>query len=267
MKNIIKKIIFYYKTILESIKTLLSEKFLSRIFLIIFIAIFIYQLYPCPEMEVNFDEDIKKVESLKAKYKKPIYNETIVENNNDNKNEKVSVESSSSETKSNDAEKKSDDKETSPDNAEYKIDFDNIEYVTYTNDRFNFSAEYPSFLEEQEIAKWPLNAHCSQFLSKGNEIFLEFSGYNNALSKSTEEMFNSRKENIDEEISYEALFDKSFVLSWEKDGYIFYTYTVVGTSSYDGFTISYRKELEEELNAIIEHIYKSFKAENTDNAY
>lgn len=264
MKKIIKKIILKYEETLNIIKESNLNKYVSIILFIMFVTVFLYQnyIYIGKVKKANFSEDIKNAEKIKEKYEKINYNQIVIDSS-----ENTNEETNYSEEENKEEEKVLDNKEeVSSDNEENtQIDFNNIEYVTYTNNRFNFSAEYPSFLEKQENS-WPLNAHGSQFLSQGNEISLSFSGSNNSLSQSTEQMYNDAKKGI-EEISYEALFDKSFVLSWEKDGRIFYKYTVVGTGSYDSFTINYEKDLEEELNGIIEHIYKSFKAEHTDKAY
>lgn len=272
MKKIIKKIVLKYKETLNIIKEANLNKYLSIVLFIMFVTVFLYENYVYLEEveKVNFSEDIKNAENLKEKYGKINYNQIVVDSSNnkdDNTNEETNYSEEGEGKENNGEEKTLDNKEESysKDEESTKIDFNNIEYVIYNNDRFNFSAEYPSFLEKQE-SSWPLNVHGSQFLSKENEICLNFSGYNNALAESTEQMYNDEKKGI-EGISYEALFDNSFVLSWEKDGRIFYKYTVVGTGSYDSFTINYEKDLEEELNAIIEHIYKSFKAEHTDEVY
>ena len=84
-----------------------------------------------------------------------------------------------------------------------------------------------------------------------NTVCLKAYGLNNVLSQTTKDYFESNKESIGVDISYEALFDNSYILSWEENNLIYYQYTVVGTGCFNAFCISYPKEEKEKFINII----------------
>lgn len=131
-----------------------------------------------------------------------------------------------------------------------------INYLKYGNARFGFSIDYPDFLTESTES---MNGDGVTLTNLENTVCLKAYGLNNVLSQTTKDYFESNKESIDVDISYEALFDNSYILSWEENNLIYYQYTVVGTGCFNAFCISYPKEEKEKFDEIVSTIYNSFE--------
>ncbi len=131
-----------------------------------------------------------------------------------------------------------------------------INYLKYGNARFGFSIDYPDFLTESTES---MNGDGVTLTNLENTVCLKAYGLNNVLSQTTKDYFESNKESIGVDISYEALFDNSYILSWEENNLIYYQYTVVGTECFNAFCISYPKEEKEKFDEIVSTIYNSFE--------
>lgn len=149
-------------------------------------------------------------------------------------------------------------------NSNQNISSENISYLKYGNARFGFIIDYPDFLTE---ARESMNGDGVTLTNPENTVCLKAYGLNNVLSQTTKDYFESDKESIDVDIAYEALFDNSYILSWEDNGLIYYKYTVVGTGCYNGFYISYPKEEKEKFDEIVSTIYNSFKTGDLTEAH
>ncbi|MEI3337903.1 MAG: YARHG domain-containing protein [Clostridium sp.] len=131
-----------------------------------------------------------------------------------------------------------------------------INYFKYGNARFGFSIDYPDFLTESTES---MNGDGVTLTNLENTVCLKAYGLNNVLSQTTKDYFESNKESIGVDISYEALFDNSYILSWEENNLIYYQYTVVGTGCFNAFCISYPKEEKEKFDEIVTTIYNNFE--------
>lgn len=135
-------------------------------------------------------------------------------------------------------------------NSEYS----NITYKNYKNTRYGFSIDYPEFLIEQEP---PTNNDGRVFKNDKGTVSLVASGSNNILNYTAESEFNKKVSEFSN-ITYKNLSDRSYVISWNVDGKIYYNCSVFGEGSMNTFTIEYLESDSEIFNNITSRLYDSF---------
>lgn len=136
-------------------------------------------------------------------------------------------------------------------------------YVRYTNERYGFSIDYPSFL----VVKSPsASGDGITMKTADNSVELTVWGSNNSLDQSVTSVYNeSIKEH--KNISFKTQSENWFVISWQDGDRIFYQKTVIGTGSINGFVISYPFSQNKTFDPIITELSSNFKTPLTDSAH
>lgn len=176
--------------------------------------------------------------------------------------EKTQIENKKEEEEKEEAEKEDDTKVEVP-KLEITNNYGDFNYKTYTNSRFGFSIEYPSFLDNEKGSQ---NNDGKVFSTLDNRVVLTISGYNNVLNESAATNY----ENIIKEkanVTYKTLGNKSYVVSWEENEIVHYYNQVVGEGSVNTFHIKYPKKDIEMFNEIVTRLYNSFKTPAIDKAW
>lgn len=131
-----------------------------------------------------------------------------------------------------------------------------IGYYTYTNERFGFSIDYPSFLTPGPP---PENNDGLEFKSADGMVSFAASGSNNALFYTIEDLYNNQLNYIGVNPSYKHLGSNNYALSWEENGMIHYSYKILGEGSMNTFVFIYPSSKKEYYDPIVNRIYNSFK--------
>lgn len=135
-------------------------------------------------------------------------------------------------------------------------------YNTYINGRYGFSVDYPNNFE---IGTPPANGDGLHFTSKDGKATLTAYGSNNVMDETAKSLYNQEVAGI-KEISYQFFKDNWFVLSWIDNGTVYYTRTMVGPGSINSFEFTCPKDQLDQYYDAIEHISKSFKKGNIEEA-
>ena len=130
----------------------------------------------------------------------------------------------------------------------------NITYKTYTNKRFGFSIDYPSNLIPGTP---PANGDGLEFTSTDG-VTLVASGGHNALSKTIQQSYSERINQLHVKPTYTHLNNNSYIISWQENGMITYSYSILGTASSNGFSLTYPASEKEYYTDVVDRIYKSF---------
>lgn len=128
-------------------------------------------------------------------------------------------------------------------------------YNKYENPRYGFSIEYPSFLTEMKESQ---NGDGIVLQNKENTIVVILSGVNNALHKTSRELYESYLNNTRGVVDKKRI-DNSFMIAAENGNNSYYIYEVVGEGSINTFIIGYPKEDSKEFDKIIKEMKKSFE--------
>lgn len=130
-----------------------------------------------------------------------------------------------------------------------------IEYNSYTNSRYGFSIDYPADLIADHP---PTNGDGLKFMSADGTVSLTASGINNVLSETCDSLYNKDLENLSVTPSYKSKSDNSFTISWEENGLIYYSHTVVGECSINNFIIHYPVSEQSKYGQVVDRAYNSF---------
>ncbi|MEG2018077.1 MAG: hypothetical protein RR844_04080 [Clostridium sp.] len=128
-------------------------------------------------------------------------------------------------------------------------------YNKYENPRYGFSIEYPSFLTEMKESQ---NGDGIILQNKENTVVVILSGVNNALHKTSRELYEGYLNNT-RGVVYKKRIDNSFMIAAENGNNSYYIYEVVGDGSINTFIIGYPKEDSKEFDKIITEMKKSFE--------
>lgn len=139
---------------------------------------------------------------------------------------------------------------------------DNITYKTYTNERFGFSINYPSNLIPGNS---PTNGDGLEFKSADCRVTLGVWGSYNALSKTIEDSYSAKINSLPVKPAYTHLNSNSYILSWEENGIIHYSYSILGKSCFNGFSFTYPASEKDYYSNVVDRIYSSFKTPRLDD--
>ena len=134
------------------------------------------------------------------------------------------------------------------------------EYFSYKNGRFGFSIDVPTFLTEKQEGQ---NGSGATFKSADGTVELYAYGEHTAYlsaNPTIDELYAFIKDGVQMELDYDRKKDNWFVLSGEWGDKVIYDMHILksdGTHNY--FSIIYPESREDEFDAIVTHIYKSFK--------
>lgn len=141
-------------------------------------------------------------------------------------------------------------------------------YNSFYNDRFQYSIEYPSYLTNKSGSA---NGDGVKLTDDSGRISLLLSGINNTNNATIKDKYNEQLENLKNDsgyaITYNALFDNTYAISWEDSNTVYYKYLRLGTGSYNAFTFSYPKSEENRYDPVIDHLYNTFKSSDLDKVY
>lgn len=133
-----------------------------------------------------------------------------------------------------------------------------LTYETYTNNKYGFSIDYPTNLIADTL---PTNGDGLLFKSIDGTVSISVSGINNVSNETSESLYNRELSKLRVKPDYNALFKKSYAISWDENGTTYYKYYVVceNNSSIQGFAIEYPTNQNDTYAPMIEKVYKSFK--------
>lgn len=134
--------------------------------------------------------------------------------------------------------------------------------VTYNNSWFHYSITYPSTFDMRESG----STDGISGLSKDGAELRVWGENNDVLNKTTQSLYNDEMRSKPN-IGYNNLSDRSFVVTWEENGYLYYYCMVVGSGSMNGFEVKYPKELNNKYTDIIQKIYDSFKVGDLNKSW
>jgi len=144
--------------------------------------------------------------------------------------------------------------------AAASIGFSQSRFVTYNNDRFHFSIEYPSDLLKMQPP--PENNDGRTFRSKDKTIEMRAWGQFNALDLTLDEAYQ-RVLRDHSGVTYKTLGDRHFVISGVSAGKIYYQKTVIrgsgDTAVFYTFTIEYPKSKKANFDSVVARVSRSFK--------
>jgi len=133
-------------------------------------------------------------------------------------------------------------------------------YQIYRNDRYGFLMEYPSDFVAQTP---PVNGDGLKFDSKDGRAELIGSGINNVGSPEPEPINTYIGYTLDDAqggtIKYQHIEKTWFVISWEKDGIIYYNKTFWGTGSTNAMNFRYPADQADFYNSICADISNTFQ--------
>ena len=139
-----------------------------------------------------------------------------------------------------------------------------ISYSTYTNTRYLFSIDYPSFLYPGVP---PTNNDGLVFTSADGRVSLTASGANNALFYTIQDFYNEDLSHLSVNPSYKHLGSNNYSISWEENGMIHYSYTILGEESVNSFNFIYPSSEKDYYDPVINRIYNSFKTPGINEAH
>ncbi|GEM_PF-6378616 len=129
-------------------------------------------------------------------------------------------------------------------------------YTKYTNPRFGFGIEYPSFLSDKRESD---NGDGIILQNPEQNVVLIVSGINNVLGQTPESLFNGYVNNT-KGIVYKKLAGNTFMIAAENGETVYYIYENVGAGSINTFVVGYPKEDAKEFEKIIKHLKKTFES-------
>lgn len=133
-----------------------------------------------------------------------------------------------------------------------------LTYETYTNDKYGFSIDHPTnFIADTP----PTNGDGLLFKSTDGTVSINVSGINNVSNETSESLYKRELSKLRVKPDYNALFKKSYAISWDENGTTYYKYYVVreNNNSIQGFAIEYPTNQNDIYAPMIEKVYKSFK--------
>lgn len=107
----------------------------------------------------------------------------------------------------------------------------------------------------------PQNGAGLSFRNVDSSVVISASGSNNVLNETAESLYNRDLNGLRVKPGYNTLQKNSYVISWEKDGSIYYEYYSVGgnNGSIQGFQIKYPANQKDIYSPMVDKVYKSFK--------
>lgn len=134
-------------------------------------------------------------------------------------------------------------------------DSDMPDYVRYINGRYAFIIDFPdSFI----VAFVPENNDGVVFRIPDGSAVLRASGGHNTLMYTLDDYYTNTLRELDGELGYADKGDDWYVVSWEKDGRIFYLKQFVCDAYQNSFRISYPDYQKKPYDEIVSNIERSF---------
>jgi hypothetical protein len=141
-----------------------------------------------------------------------------------------------------------------------------VKYETYHNDYYDYTVEYPYFLIPQGEAT---NQDGQKFFSDDQKIqLLVYRDYKNdfltggdlyMISEAYEEDLKGK-----EEIFNKELHDNHYTIEYKTDDILHTDYALLYGENYFNIRFEYPETEKERMEAIVEHVIKSFKVEDLD---
>ena len=129
----------------------------------------------------------------------------------------------------------------------------NIDSVTYKNEKFGFSVEYPAEFSRKEEQDYRVT-----FSTEDGKKSIFCEGWNKAEGENIEGMYASELEG-NPNMPYKHKDKESYMVSWNEGENICYKYIVVGEKVVNSFIMKYPKSEEGNYNTILDGVYVSFK--------
>lgn len=129
-------------------------------------------------------------------------------------------------------------------------------YTKYTNPRFGFKIEYPSFLSDKRESE---NGDGIILQNPEQNVVLIVSGINNILNQTPEALFNGYVNNT-KDIVYKKLVGNTFMIAAENGETVYYIFENVGAGSINTFVVGYPKKDAKAFEKIIKHLKKTFES-------
>lgn len=209
------------------------------------------------EMKTAYDEGIKLMNDKKYQQAIDQFNKVSKENNklyNDaEKNINKCKQELSKESKNNNSNSK---QQTVIDNknTDTNVGKEEIVYKLYKNGRYEFSIEYPSMLQPQQL---PANGDGIRLSTPDGSTELTVSGINNVLNDTVVSEYN-KLVNEHSDASYKKQQDNWFIVSWVEGDKIVYEKRVIGSGSSNTFIIKYPISKKDYYDPIISHLNSTF---------
>lgn len=136
-----------------------------------------------------------------------------------------------------------------------------VAYEQYVNERFDYRVLYPdTILTPQDP---PANGDGRTFQSPDGQIVMRVYGYNNALSKSLDQLYqqvldeHSNSEN--QTITYQLIGDNFFAVSGYQGDWVFYQKTILDDNVVKTLEFSYRRSFQPDFDPIVSEVATSFE--------
>lgn len=138
------------------------------------------------------------------------------------------------------------------------IDTENVSYITYHNYYGDFMLDIPTFLERESS-----DSTAAYYVSADGRVTMDIKSWPAGdVFNSVDELYDHVKSGIIYEINYDRKKDNWFVLSGDDSDVVYYQYHIYTTDGLEcSYILTYPKELEEEFDDIVTHIYNSFEFE------
>ncbi|WP_394175674.1 hypothetical protein [Guptibacillus hwajinpoensis] len=133
-----------------------------------------------------------------------------------------------------------------------KVD-EGITYTSYTNERFRFKIEYPSYLT---AGSPPTNGDGLTFYNE--ELEITVFGSHNVRDETIEDIYQQSIDTISVPIAYDRLADNWFVLSYVENGMIIYDKFFYGNDVFNRFIITYPENKQDVYGPVTTHISDTF---------
>lgn len=145
---------------------------------------------------------------------------------------------------------------TNPSGMVRVYETDDPNYYQYINGRFAFTIKFPTSFSTVMQAG---NNGGARFSTPDKQSNLSVWGSHNALQESLSQLYQKRIEQVGiDSIAYQASGNDWYVLSWVKDGMIFYEKEFVCNEYLNGFSLSYPEESKDQFDNITTTIEQSF---------
>jgi serine/threonine-protein kinase len=137
-----------------------------------------------------------------------------------------------------------------------------VSYIIYKNERFQFSIEYPDTFVTKML---PENGDGIILASPDGNTELTISGINNVIEVTPLSLFNDLVKIHNP--SYKKQQGNWFVASWAEGDMIVYEKCVVGTGSENTFIIKYPSSQKQAYDSIVEHLSSTFKTPSVNESH
>lgn len=132
---------------------------------------------------------------------------------------------------------------------------DEVVYKQYVNSRFNYSLDYPdSFVKTQQ----PANNDGVQLRNPNDYATLDVYGSYRSVS-TLDGDYQSALNRITGKLGYHTKGGNWYVVTWEKQGKLYYTKALYKNGKKAVFTLQFPAELKDEYSPILDHMEPTLK--------